>query len=70
MTVAVLVGSYGLTTVLMVRGFLNSSVWDDQWQLWFLESLVWITAATLALTCLPRLHDRQIHRLELRQSCI
>lgn len=59
--VAVLVGSYGLPTVLFVRGFLNSSVWDDQWQLWFLESLVWITAAALALTCLPALH-----RLERR----
>ena len=59
--VAVVLGSYDLTTVLFVREFLNSSEWDDQWQLWFLESLVWITAAALALTCLPALH-----RLERR----
>ncbi|MBL0748649.1 AMP-binding protein [Nocardioides baculatus] len=55
--VALVLGSYDLTTALFVREFLNSSEWDDQWQLWFLESLVWITAAALALTCLPRLHD-------------
>ena len=55
--VALVLGSYDLTTALFVRELLNSSEWDDQWQLWFLESLVWITAAALALTCLPRLHD-------------
>jgi hypothetical protein len=59
--VAVALGSYDLTTALFVREFLNSSEWDDQWQLWFLESLVWLTAAALALTCLPVLH-----RLERR----
>ena len=56
-TVALVLGSYDLTTALFVRELLNSSEWDDQWQLWFLESLVWLTAAALALTCLPRLHD-------------
>ena len=59
--VAVVLGTYDLTTALFVRELLNSSEWDDQWQLWFLESLVWITAAALALTCLPVLH-----RLERR----
>ncbi len=54
--VAVVLGSYDLTTALFVRELLNSSEWDDQWQLWFLESLVWLTAAALALTCLPVLH--------------
>jgi hypothetical protein len=39
----------------------NGSEWDDQWQLWFLESLVWLTAAALAATTLPVLH-----RLERR----
>ncbi len=58
---AVVLGSYDLTTVLFLREFLNSSEWDDQWQLWFLQSLVWLTAAALALTCLPVLH-----RLERR----
>ncbi|RYC11245.1 AMP-binding protein [Nocardioides zhouii] len=59
--VAVVLGSYDVTTALFVRELLNSSEWDDQWQLWFLESLVWLTAAALALTCLPVLH-----RLERR----
>ncbi|MCW2737087.1 AMP-binding protein [Nocardioides sp.] len=59
--VAVLLGAYDLTTTLFVRELVNGSEWDDQWQLWFLESLVWITAGALALTCLPVLH-----RLERR----
>jgi hypothetical protein len=59
--VAVLLGAYNLTTTLFVRELVDGSEWDDQWQLWFLESLVWITAGALALTCLPVLH-----RLERR----
>ncbi len=59
---ALVLGSYGLTTTLFVRELVNSSEWDDQWQLWFLEALVWITIAALALTCLPVLH-----RLERRR---
>ncbi len=60
--VALLLGAYDLTTTLFVREIVNGSEWDDQWQLWFLESLIWITAAALALTCLPVLH-----RLERRE---
>ncbi len=59
--VALVVGTYHLSTALFVREFVNSTEWDEQWQLWFLESLVWLTAAALALTCLPVLH-----RLERR----
>lgn len=59
--VALLLGSYDLTTALFVREVVNGTEWDDQWQLWFLESLVWITVAALAITCLPALH-----RLERR----
>lgn len=58
---ALLLGSYGLTTALFVRELVDNTEWDDQWQLWFLEALVWITAAALALTCVPTLH-----RLERR----
>ncbi len=58
---ALVLGSYDLTTVLFVREVVNGSEWDDQWQLWFLESLVWLTAAALAVTTLPVLH-----RLERR----
>ncbi len=59
--IALLIGSYDLTTALFVREVVNGTEWDDQWQLWFLESLVWITAAALAVSCVPRLH-----RLERR----
>ena len=59
--VAVTLGTYDLTTALFLREFVNASEWDDQWQLWFLQSLVWITLAALALTCVPALH-----RLERR----
>ena len=59
--VALVLGSYDLTTVLFLREVVNGSEWDDQWQLWFLESLVWLTAAALAVTTLPALH-----RLERR----
>lgn len=59
--VALLLGTYDLTTVLFVREVVNGSEWDDQWQLWFLESLVWLTAAALAATTVPVLH-----RLERR----
>lgn len=59
--VALVLGSYDLTTVLFVREVVNGSEWDDQWQLWFLESLVWLTAAALAATTVPVLH-----RLERR----
>jgi acyl-coenzyme A synthetase/AMP-(fatty) acid ligase len=59
--VALLLGTYDLATVLFVREVVNGSEWDDQWQLWFLESLVWLTVAALAVTTLPALH-----RLERR----
>ncbi|MBS2939101.1 AMP-binding protein [Nocardioides sp. J2M5] len=61
-TVAVVLGSYSLATTFFVRELVNSSEWDDQWQLWFLESLVWLTVAALVLTCVPALH-----RLERRE---
>ncbi len=54
--IALIFGTYHLTTALFVREFVNDTEWDDQWQFWFLEALVWITLAALALTCLPGLH--------------
>ena len=59
--VALALGTYDLTTALFLREFVNATEWDDQWQLWFLQSLVWITLGALALTCVPVLH-----RLERR----
>lgn len=60
-TVALVLGSYDWTTTFFVRELVDSSEWDDQWRLWFLESLVWLTVAALTLTCVPALH-----RLERR----
>jgi len=54
--VALALGTYDLTTTLFLREFVNASEWDDQWQLWFLQALVWITLAALAITCVPVLH--------------
>lgn len=60
-TVALVLGSYDWATTFFVRELVSSSEWDDRWQLWFLESLVWLTVGALALTCVPALH-----RLERR----
>ncbi|WP_415839283.1 AMP-binding protein [Nocardioides zeicaulis] len=58
-TVALVLGSYDWTTTFFLRELVSSSEWDDQWQLWFLESLVWLTVGALALTCVPALHRRE-----------
>ena len=46
-------GFYRPSTVLLLNGLLGSDTWTDQWQLWFLEALVWTTAAVLALAAIP-----------------
>ncbi len=60
--VALVFGTYHLSTALFVREFVNNVEWDDQWQFWFLEALVWITLGALALTCLPGLHQLERRR--------
>ncbi len=51
--VAAVSGGYRPSTVLLLNGLLGSDTWTDQWQLWFLEALVWTTAAVLALAAVP-----------------
>lgn len=51
--VAVITGGYRPATVLLLNGLLGSDTWTDQWQLWFLEALVWTVAGVLALTAVP-----------------
>ena len=38
---ALLTGMYDASTALMLNGLLGSDTWDDRWQFWFLEVLVW-----------------------------
>jgi acyl-coenzyme A synthetase/AMP-(fatty) acid ligase len=52
-TVALLTGGYRPATVFLLNGLLGSDTWTDQWQLWFLEALVWTVAGLLALTGVP-----------------
>lgn len=51
--VGLVTGGYRPATVLLLNGLLGSDTWTDQWQLWFLEALVWTVAALLALTAVP-----------------
>ena len=59
--VALLTGFYSPATAVFLNGLLGSGGWTVQWQYWFLEALVWLTAGSLALVAVPALH-----RLERR----
>jgi acyl-CoA synthetase (AMP-forming)/AMP-acid ligase II len=60
--VALLTGFYTWPTAFFLNGLLGSDLWTDQWQFWFLESIVWATLGVLALLSIPALH-----RLERRR---
>ncbi|MDP3968405.1 MAG: non-ribosomal peptide synthetase [Nocardioides sp.] len=53
--VAVLVGPYGPSTVLMVHGWWPGGSWDRQWEYWFLVAFLWVQVAIVALLALPRM---------------
>ena len=42
-------GAYDLRTAVFLNGLLGPDHWTDQWQFWFLESLVWTSLALVAL---------------------
>lgn len=50
---ALLLGAYDPTTVLLVNNWAGADRWDLDWQLWFLESAVWTTAALAVLVAVP-----------------
>lgn len=52
--VALVSGKYSLATALMLNQWVGSSRWDDDWQFWFLEVVVWGTAGICALLLLPK----------------
>jgi acyl-CoA synthetase (AMP-forming)/AMP-acid ligase II len=54
-TLAVLGHVYRWPTVLLLNGALGGDGWDEQWQLWFLETLVWCYLALVALVAVPLL---------------
>lgn len=54
--VGVVLGTYDPATAVFLNGVLGSDTWTDQWQFWFLEALVWTTAAVLALMAVPAVH--------------
>ncbi len=57
-----LTGSYDASTALMLNFLLGSDTWDERWQFWFLEALVWTMVAASLLVSVPA-----ADRLERRQ---
>ncbi len=63
--VGLVTGFYRPATAGFLNGALGSDAWTVQWQFWFLESLVWTTAAALAIVAVPAL-DRLERRAPYR----
>lgn len=59
--VGLLTGGYQPTTALLVNNFLGASRWNDQWQFWFIEAIVWSMLALAAVVAVPH-----VDRLERR----
>src|SRR5690606_11569536 len=47
---------YSPATVFFLNGLLGSDTWTDQWQFWFLEAIVWVSATILLLIAVPAVH--------------
>ncbi|MBC7593831.1 MAG: AMP-binding protein [Kineosporiaceae bacterium] len=45
--------TYEWKTLFFLNGLLGSDTWTDQWQFWFLETLIWTLAAVVALLAIP-----------------
>jgi hypothetical protein len=54
--VAVVLGTYDLSTVLLLNGAFGSDSWTVQWQFWFLEAIVWTQVVALGLLSVPIVH--------------
>jgi len=59
--VGLITGGYTATTALFVNNVFGGSRWDDQWQFWFLEAIVWSMLALAVVFAVP-----QVDRLERR----
>jgi acyl-CoA synthetase (AMP-forming)/AMP-acid ligase II len=54
-SVAIFTGTYDAKTAVFLNGLLGSDNWTVQWQFWFLEALVWMLLALVALLAIPRI---------------
>ncbi|GAA1800666.1 AMP-binding protein [Agromyces neolithicus] len=59
--VGLITGGYAASTALFANNFVGGARWDDQWQFWFLEAIVWAMLALAAVFAVP-----QVDRLERR----
>lgn len=59
--VGLVTGGYQPTTALLVNNFLGAPQWSEQWQFWFLETIVWSMLALAVLFAVP-----SVDRLERR----
>lgn len=50
---------YDWSTALLLNGPVGGDGWDDQWQFWFLETLVWVYVGLAALVAVPFLSRAQ-----------
>jgi acyl-coenzyme A synthetase/AMP-(fatty) acid ligase len=50
---------YRWSTALLLNGVVGGERWDDQWQFWFLEALVWCYLGVAALLAVPLLARAQ-----------
>jgi acyl-CoA synthetase (AMP-forming)/AMP-acid ligase II len=49
--VTIATGQYAGSTALLLNAFVGENSWNDQWEYWFLEALVWtVVVASLALS--------------------
>ncbi|HET9500902.1 MAG TPA: AMP-binding protein [Marmoricola sp.] len=53
--VALLTGKYDWSTAVMLNEWLGSDHWNDQWQFWFLDVVVWGTVGVILLLAVPGL---------------
>ena len=58
--VALLLGTYDISTTFLLNGLLGSNSWTVQWQFWFLEAVVWIQVAMIAVLAVPMVHRAQL----------
>lgn len=58
-TVALVGHEYRWPTALLLNGALGGDRWDDQWQFWFLETLVWSYLGLAVLLAVPVLARAQ-----------
>lgn len=68
--VALLTGMYDASTALMLNGVLGSDTWDDRWQFWFLEVLVWAPVGVAVLLPLARVDRLERARPFAFAACV